>query len=163
MPTATEMARIGIPHFWNISQTSFQKTIKVEDKPNAPSVSFPVVLGLSNPSHTLPDVLEEVKQLATKPSDKSHHSGIRNLLNENGGAVYFKSLPLRSAHDFSQFLDALAGEGQQAWVPYDPLAMNVLRRVQAKNVLTVNEYEKSLPHHYPFLSVPPAYSRFLCI
>ena len=154
MSTVTEMATISIPQFWNISHTSFQKTIKVVDKRNAPSVSFPLVLEPSSLSHALPDVLEEVKQLATKPSDESHHSSIRNLLDENGGAVYFKSLPLRSAQDFSRFLDALAGEGQQAWVPYDPLAMNVLRRVQAKNVLTVNEYE--IPP--PPLSIPLGFS-----
>ena len=131
--------------FWNISQTNIQRSIKLADEPDEPSVSFPVVLALSNSSSVLPDVLGGAKELASKTDDEIHQSSIRKLLDENGGAVLLKSLPLRSAQDFLQFLDNLAGEGDHAWFPYDPLAMNVLRQRQAKNVLTVNEYEKILP------------------
>ncbi|KAJ5095771.1 hypothetical protein NUU61_005127 [Penicillium alfredii] len=130
-----------VPEFWNVSSREFQKHIRIVPESNEPPVPFPLVLAPSDSSATLSDVLDGVKkELAPKPSDTLESSHIRKLLDNNGGAVYLKSLPLRSVNDFSQFLDALSGEGKMALYPYDAVAMNVLRKVQAKNVLTVNEY-----------------------
>ncbi len=126
--------------FWKLSQTHFQRPIKLVDEADKPSVSFPVVLAPSTQSPTLEDVFEGVKELGPKAPETSHRNGIRQLLDENGGAVYFKSLPLRSAQEFSKFLESLAGQGQHAWFPHQALAMNVLRKERAKNVLSVNEY-----------------------
>lgn len=144
------MATVSIPNFWNITQTSFQRTLKIVDEPEEPSVNFPVVLTPSNSYPALPEVLAGARELAAHASNEGHQSSsIRKLLDENGGAVYFKSLSLCSAQDFSRFLDALAGEGDHAWFPYEPLAMNVLWKMQAKNVLTVNEYgNPSLPKSF---------------
>ena len=124
---------------WETAKTRSQKTIKILDTPDAPEIRFPLVLTPSEPCGTLSDAIERAKTLSPKASDKTQNSNIRKLLDANGGAVHLKSLPLRSAEDFSQFLDALAGEGEDRWVPHEPVGMHVLRKPQAKNVLTVNE------------------------
>ena len=125
---------------WGTAKTKSQKAIKILDEPDAPQIDFPLVLTPSEPCGTLSDAIERAKTLSPKKSDKTQHSDIRKLLDVNGGAIHLKSLPLRSAEDFSQFLDALAGEGENKWVPHEPVGMHVLRKPQAKNVLTVNEY-----------------------
>ena len=130
-----------IPEFWNVSWRTFQKHIQIVPDSGESPVPFPLVLVPSNSSVTLSDLLEGTKKgLAPQPGDTLESNQIRKLLDKNGGAICLKSLPLRSVEDFSQFLDALSGSGNMGWYPYDAVAMNVLRKVQAKNVLTVNEY-----------------------
>lgn len=129
-----------VPEFWSIASRDFQKHIQIVSDSSESPIPFPLVLVPSVSSVTLSDVLEGVKQeLAPKPGDTLESNHIRKLLDRNGGAICLKSLPLRSVEDFSQFLDALSGSGSMGWYPYDAVAMNVLRKVQAKNVLTVNE------------------------
>lgn len=128
------------PGSWQIAQTESQKIINIVDEPDAPKIRFPLVLTPSEPSNTLSDAIQRAKILSPKVSAKAESSNIRKLLDANGGAIHLKSLPLRSAEDFSQFLDALAGQGEEKWVPHEPVGMHVLRKPQAKNVLTVNEY-----------------------
>jgi hypothetical protein len=130
-----------VPEFWNVSWRAFQKHIQIVPDSGESPIPFPLVLVPSDSSVTLSDLLEGAKkELAPQPGDTLESNQIRKLLDKNGGAICLKSLPLRSVEDFSQFLDALSGSGNMGWYPYDAVAMNVLRKVQAKNVLTVNEY-----------------------
>lgn len=139
--TTTSTTTTSPRTFWKSSPRDFQKHILLDPKSNEPSVPFPLVLAPSHSSVTFNDVIEGVKkELAPRPGDTLKSNPIRKLLDKSGGAIYLKDLPLRSVEDFSQFLDALSGSGSKAWYPYDAVAMNVLRKVQAKNVLTVNEY-----------------------
>ncbi|KYK61304.1 hypothetical protein DCS_02446 [Drechmeria coniospora] len=135
----------SVSKFWLPSPQEFQKHIQIVPKPGEPTVPFPLVIEPSNSAVTVADVLESVRtELSPRHGDTLESNPIRTLLDQNGGAVYLKSLPLRSVDDFSQFLDALSGTGKASWYPYDPVAMNVLRKVRAKNVLTVNEYSSIL-------------------
>ncbi|ODA81068.1 hypothetical protein RJ55_04030 [Drechmeria coniospora] len=119
----------SVSKFWLPSPQEFQKHIQIVPKPGEPTVPFPLVIEPSNSAVTVADVLESVRtELSPRHGDTLESNPIRTLLDQNGGAVYLKSLPLRSVDDFSQFLDALSGTGKASWYPYDPVAMNVLRK-----------------------------------
>lgn len=156
-----------VPEFWNVSWRAFQKHIQIVPDSGESPIPFPLVLVPSDSSVTLSDLLEGAKkELAPQPGDTLESNQIRKLLDKNGGAICLKSLPLRSVEDFSQFLDALSGSGNMGWYPYDAVAMNVLRKVQAKNVLTVNEGPPShvIMWHSEFSISPshPPYVVFFC-
>ena len=123
---------------WETTNTKYQKTVKIND--DAPAVRFPLVLTPTQACGDVNDAIQMAKTLSPKASDGLQDSKLRKLMDANGGAIHLKSLGLRSAEDFSQFLDALAGEGEKRLVPHQPIGMHVLRRPQAKNVFTVNEY-----------------------
>ncbi|KAF8534750.1 hypothetical protein BDD12DRAFT_716791, partial [Trichophaea hybrida] len=80
-----------------------------------------------------------ISALAAQPSDINNRSNLRKLLDANGGAINFKRMPLRSAQDFSDFVQALAGKGDHSWVPHQDKGMQVLRKPRAKYVVTTNE------------------------
>jgi hypothetical protein len=132
------MPSITASSFWKPGQASFQK--QIESVINDDVMNFPLILRPSKDFPTLEDVLQGAHDLAVSPSathrDDSH---LRKLLDYNGGAVLFRGMPLRSAEDFSQYVEALSGKGQYAWTPHEVIGMHVLRKPQAKNVYTVNE------------------------
>ena len=121
------------------SKAEYQRTLKIVDEPQQPVVDFPAVLEPDKPGADLHAVLEATRALAAKPSDTDNRNQIRRLLDTHGGAINFKNMPMRSAQDFSDFLVALAGEGDHAWYPHKEIGMEVLRKSHCKHVVNVNE------------------------
>ena len=129
---------MAIGSFWSVSKKDYQVPLKVIDEPNEPTVDFPLVLE-THQKHSKEEIINEVAKLAAQPTDKDEQTPLRKLLDTNGGVVHMKGLNLKTADDFSEFLDGLAGKGPHAWVPHEHVGMEVLRRPQARNVLTTNE------------------------
>lgn len=133
-------AMANISNYWTAPKKDYQVSLKVIDEPEEPVIDFPLVLEPAKKEESLPNLLNQIAELAAKPSDIKGKSVLRQLLDNNGGAIHMKHLPLKSAEDFSVLLDSLAGAGENAWKPHVHIGMEVLRRPQAKNVLTANEY-----------------------
>ena len=129
---------MAIGTFWSVSKKDYQVPLKVIDEPNEPTIDFPLVIE-THQKHSKEEVINEVAKLAAQPTDKDEQTPLRKLLDSNGGVVHMKGLNLKTADDFSEFLDGLAGKGPNAWVPHEHVGMEVLRRPQARNVLTTNE------------------------
>lgn len=129
---------MAIDSFWSVRKKDYQVPLKVIDEPNEPTVDFPLVIETQK-GHTKEEIINQVAKLAAQDTDKDVHSPLRKMLDSNGGAIHMKGLNLKTADDFSDFLDGLAGKGPHAWVPHEHVGMEVLRRPQAKNVLTTNE------------------------
>ena len=130
---------MAMDSFWSVSKRDYQVTLKVIDEPNEPTIDFPLVIEAKK-QHSKEEVIAQVGKLAAQPTNEDEQSPLRRLLDSNGGAIHMKGLNLQTADDFSDFLDGLAGKGPQAWVPHEPVGLQVLRRPQARNVLTTNEY-----------------------
>ena len=127
-----------INSFWSVSKKDYQVPLKVIDEPNEPTIDFPLVLETPQ-KHSKEETISEVAKLAAQPTDKDEQTELRKLLDSSGGVIHMKGLNLKTADDFSEFLDGLAGKGPHAWVPHEHVGMEVLRRPQARNVLTTNE------------------------
>lgn len=151
---------------WTPISKEYQKQIKIIENSNEEPITFPLVLQPSRQGLSKEAILEEARALGAQPSDKTLQSPIRRLLDANGGAIHFKGLPLKSAQDFSDFMFALAGTGQHAWMPHEHTGMEVLRRPQANNVLTANEGPPShfigWHNEYAVSPVHPHYLALFC-
>lgn len=125
--------------FWHPVKTDYQVSFQITEGSDEPTIDFPLVL---EPGEKLnkEDIIQEVAKIAAQPSDMDERSTLRKLLDANGGVIHMKGLALKTADDFSDLLDGLAGQGKHAWVPHEHIGMEVLRRPQARNVLTTNEY-----------------------
>lgn len=128
-----------VEQFWTPIQAEYQKPIRVVDQPDQPAVAFPLVLTPGGPDDSKERILHEVRSLAAQPGDKDTLSPIRQLLDAHGGAIHFRNLPLRTPQDFSDFLVALAGTGQNSWIPHVHKGSEVLRKPLAEHVMTANE------------------------
>lgn len=152
--------------YWTPLQKEYQKKIKIFSDSDEAPVTYPLILQPSNTELSKEAVLEQARALAAQPSDKTLASPIRQLLDDNGGAIHFKGLPLKSAEDFSEFMFAIAGSGPHAWVPHEHTGMEVLRRPQANNVLTANEGPPShfigWHNEYAVSPVHPHYLALFC-
>lgn len=160
MPSLTQSSS------WKPDQASFQK--QIESVVDDDVIDFPLILRPTQKSPTVDDVLQGAHELAVNPSAMHRDdSPIRNLLDHSGGAVLFRGMPLRSAQDFSQYVEALSGKGQYAWTPHEVIGMHVLRKPQAQNVYTVNEGPPSqvIMWHNEFGFSPhhPGYVVFFCV
>ncbi|KAF1823293.1 Clavaminate synthase-like protein [Dissoconium aciculare CBS 342.82] len=157
---------VDIEKYWATQAKNYQKKIKVIEGPNEPTITFPLILEPKVPEHSKEAVLEEARKLGAQTGDKDLHSPIRQLLDAHGGAVLFKHLPLKTADDFSDFMHALAGKGEHAWTHHEHVGMEVLRRPQAKNVLTANEGPPShfigWHNEYAVSPVHPHYLALYC-
>lgn len=157
---------MAVKEFWTTPAKPYQKTIKIIEGSNEPPITFPLVLQPAEQQLSKESILEQARALGAKPSDKSLQSPIRQILDRNGGAIHFKGLPLKTAEDFSEFMFALAGAGDRAWKPHEHTGMEVLRRPQAKNVLTANEGPPShfigWHNEYAVSPVHPHYLALFC-
>ena len=113
--------------------------MKIVDTPDQPVVEFPAILEPDHRGVDLHTILEATRALAARPSDTDNRNEIRRLLDYNGRAINFKNMPMRTAQDFSDFVTALAGEGEHAWYPHKEIGMEVLRKAHYKHVVNVNE------------------------
>jgi hypothetical protein len=134
---------MAIGNFWEIREEPYQRTFKIIDAPEEPAVKFPLVLAPTE-QVSKDKILKEISRLAAQPTDTEGRSTIRKLLDANGGAINIKGLPLKDPQDFSDFLAALAGQGEHAWYPHTHVGMEVLRRPLAKYVMTTNELSSLL-------------------
>lgn len=132
------LVTMAIDSFWSVRKKDYQVPLKVIDEPNEPTIDFPLVIETQK-GHSKEEIINQVAKLAAQDTDKDVQSPLRKLLDSNGGAIHMKGLNLKTADDFSDFLDGLAGKGPHAWVPHEHVGMEVLRRPQARNVLTTNE------------------------
>ncbi|KJX92286.1 hypothetical protein TI39_contig5877g00003 [Zymoseptoria brevis] len=152
--------------YWAVLSKDYQKSLQIIRGSDEPVISFPLVLEPRISETSKDEVLKEARKLGARPDDIDLHSGIRKLLDTNGGAIHFKNLPLKSAEDFSDFMFALAGTGKYAWTPHEHVGMEVLRRPQAKNVLTANEGPPShfigWHNEYAVSPVHPHYLALYC-
>ncbi|RMZ76917.1 hypothetical protein DV738_g4727, partial [Chaetothyriales sp. CBS 135597] len=157
----------NLSDYWTAPKKDYQVSLKVIDEPQEPVIDFPLVLQPAKKEESLQNLLKEISEIAAKPSDKGGRSTLRQLLDSNGGAIHIKHLPLKSAQDFSTLLDGLAGTGEKAWKPHVHVGMEVLRRPQAKNVLTANEGPPShfigWHNEYAVSPVHPAYLILFCL
>lgn len=156
------------------SSQPYQRRLKlVQEDPSEPEVSFPLIL---KPVHVRSDqqsvtnqqLVQALKWFSPTPATEYRPSRLQQLLDANGGAVHFKGLPVRDAHDFSDFMHALAGrlpagaqpaEGYNLWQPHVDKGLMVVRYPMAPNVATANEgpphqsigshNEYGLSPHYP--------------
>lgn len=124
--------------YWIRPNEPYQKPLKIIEDSDEPEITFPLILRPGTAT-SKSKALEEVAKLAAQPTDHGYKSQIRKLLDANGGVINFKGLPLESPQDFSDFLVALAGKGDNAWTNHTDVGMEVLRRGRAKYVLTANE------------------------
>ena len=164
---ANSFTMVGIKtQYWATPTKDYQKTIKIVDEPGQPTVTYPLILQPAAEELSKEAILAEARKLGAQSSDNSVHSPIRQLLDANGGAIHFKGLPLKSADDFSEFMFALAGQGEHAWTPHVHKGMEVLRRPQANNVLTANEGPPShfigWHNEYAVSPVHPTYLGLFC-
>lgn len=129
---------VGVKNIWLTGEADYQKPLQVIEGPDEPTITFPMIM---KPRETIDmkTALEEISRLAAQPTDINEQSTIRKLLDANGGAINLKNMPMRTVHDFSDFLGALAGKGDHAWYPHTDVGMEVLRKPLAKYVLTTNE------------------------
>lgn len=157
---------MAIEKYWASLAKDYQKQIKIIEDSNEPVVNFPLVLQPAREELSKEALLEQARVLGAKPTDETLKSPIRELLDANGGAIHFKGLPLKSADDFSEFMFALAGSGDKAWVPHEHMGMEVLRRPQSNNVLTANEGPPShfigWHNEYAVSPVHPHYLALFC-
>jgi hypothetical protein len=155
---------ISASEYWTSVAKPYQKNIQIIEGPDEPFINFPLVLEPTFAEQSKETVLAEARKLGAQPSDDSLQSPIRRLLDANGGAIHFKGLPLKSAEDFSEFMFALAGSGAYGWKPHEHVGMEVLRRPQAKNVLTANEGPPShfIGWHNEY-AVSPAHPHYLAL
>lgn len=130
---------MGLTDYWTTPKKDYQKTFKVIDAPDEPVIDFPLILEPAAKEASKEKLFVELSKVAARSDDKNGTSTLRQLLDSNGGAIHVKGLPLKTAEDFSELLDHLAGNGEHAWYPHEHVGMEVLRRPQAKNVLTANE------------------------
>ncbi|KAI1324627.1 hypothetical protein F5Y16DRAFT_423800 [Xylariaceae sp. FL0255] len=157
-----------MPHalepYWTPQSKDYQKHIKISD--DEPEIAFPLVMQPNKPAESKEEVLREIGRIAAQPSDVNEQSQLRKLLDANGGVIHFKGLPLRTPEDFSDFLVAMAGKGEHAWVPHTDVGMEVLRRPRAKHVLTANEGPPShfigWHNEYAVSPVHPSYLILFC-
>ncbi|CAL8574444.1 hypothetical protein XPA_000404 [Xanthoria parietina] len=149
--------------FWHPVKTDYQVSFQITEGSDEPSMDFPLVL---EPGEKLnkEDIIQEVAKIAAQPSDMDERSTLRKLLDANGGVIHMKGLALKTADDFSDLLDGLAGQGKHAWVPHEHIGMEVLRRPQARNVLTTNEGPPShfIGWHNEY-AVSPAHPTYLVL
>lgn len=124
----------AVDQYWVAQEKEYQKELQITRGPNEPAIRFPLVVQPHEPAKSKAEVLKEAGRIAAQPSDKNEQSQLRKLLDANGGVVHFKGLPLKTPEDFSDFLVALAGQGQHAWIPHTDVGMEVLRRPRAKHV-----------------------------
>jgi hypothetical protein len=129
---------MAIEAFWTVSWADYQKRLKVIDQPGQPTLAFPLVITAKKAADK-DTVIDETSRLAAQPADKNEPSTLRKLLDANGGAIHIKGLPLRTPQDFSDFLIAMAGKGQNAWNPHTHVGSEVLRMALAEHVMTANE------------------------
>lgn len=152
--------------YWSSLNKDYQKRMQVVEGPNEPIINFPLILQPATTELSKEQILEQARRLGAQPSHSSIRSPIRELLDANGGAIHFKGLPLKNAEDFSEFMFALAGTGDHAWKPHEHVGMEVLRRPQAKNVLTANEGPPShfirWHNEYAVSPVHPHYLALFC-
>ncbi|EST05998.1 Taurine catabolism dioxygenase TauD/TfdA [Kalmanozyma brasiliensis GHG001] len=141
----------------------YQRRLKLtESNPNEPEVTFPLILKPTHASDlTTSQLVEAVKPLAPTPSSSYTLSPLQQLMDAHGGAVHFKSLPIRTADDFSRFMHALAGNASSpnTWQYHVDKGLMVIRHAMAPNVATANEgpphqsigshNEYGLSTHYP--------------
>ncbi|KAH9882567.1 hypothetical protein J1614_000803 [Plenodomus biglobosus] len=157
---------MAVKQYWKSPTKEYQKKIKIIQDSDEPAVNFPLILQPVHEEHSKEAILEQARALGAQPSDKSLKSPIRQLLDANGGAIHLKGLPLKTAEDFSEFMFALAGSGPHAWKPHEHMGMEVLRRPQAKNVLTANEGPPShfigWHNEYAVSPVHPHYLALFC-
>lgn len=157
---------MAIEKFWAVANKDYQKQIQIIEGSDEPAINFPLILQPQVEDLTKEQILEQARLLAAQPSDKTLASPIRKLLDANGGAIHFKKLPLKTADDFSEFMHALAGTGPHAWTHHGHTGMEVLRRPQAKNVLTANEGPPShfigWHNEYAVSPVHPHYLALYC-
>ncbi|KAH8658404.1 hypothetical protein BX600DRAFT_482734 [Xylariales sp. PMI_506] len=143
--------------YWKPVEKDYQQKLQIVEAPGEPTIRFPL---------NKQEVLDEITRIAAQPSEKNELSQLRHLLDANGGVVHFKGLPLRTPDDFSDFLVALAGKGEHAWVPHVDVGMEVLRRPRAKHVLTTNEGPPShfigWHNEYAVSPVHPSYLILFC-
>ncbi|TRX89232.1 hypothetical protein FHL15_009930 [Xylaria flabelliformis] len=156
----------AIDQYWVPQQKEYQKELQITRGASEPVIRFPLVVQPHEPAKSKADVLKEIGRIAAQPSDKDEQSQLRKLLDANGGVVHFKGLPLKTPEDFSDFLVALAGQGQHAWIPHTDIGMEVLRRPRAKHVLTTNEGPPShfigWHNEYAVSPVHPGYLILFC-
>lgn len=157
---------MAVKDYWTSVAKAYQKNIQVIQDSNEPAIDFPLVLQPVREEVSKEAILKEARALGAQPSDKTLKSPIRELLDANGGAIHFKGLPLKTADDFSDFMFALAGSGPRAWTPHEHTGMEVLRRPQARNVLTANEGPPShfigWHNEYAVSPVHPHYLALFC-
>ncbi|SNX82187.1 uncharacterized protein MEPE_00893 [Melanopsichium pennsylvanicum] len=152
----------------------YQRRLRlIENDPNEPEITFPLILKpvLTNRSGsglTTANIVEAVKSLAPVPSKIYQASRLQSMLDNHGGAVHFKSLPLGTADDFSSFMHAMAGisssaspssESSNLLTHHVDKGLMVIRKALAPNVATANEgpphqpigshNEYGLSTHYP--------------
>lgn len=155
-----------VDKYWTSPTKEYQKKIQIIEGSGEPEINFPLILQPSREELSKEAILKEARALGAQPSDKSLKSPIRQLLDANGGAIHFKGLPLKTAEDFSDFMFAIAGSGPHAWTPHEHMGMEVLRRPQAKNVLTANEGPPShfigWHNEYAVSPVHPHYLALYC-
>ncbi|KAI1826176.1 hypothetical protein F4861DRAFT_117599 [Xylaria intraflava] len=151
---------------WIPCQKEYQKKLQITEGPNEPVIEFPLILQPSEPAKSKEEVVEAIGRIASQPSQVNEQSQLRKLLDANGGVIHFTGLPLKTPEDFSDFLVALAGQGEHAWAPHVAVGMAVLRRLKAKHVLTVNEgppsYFIGWHNEYAVSTVHPGYVVFFC-
>lgn len=129
----------AIDEYWAPCSEDYQQVLQIIEGPEEPVIRFPLVIQPHEPAQQKAEVLREIGRLAAQPTDKNEQSHLRKLLDTNGGVVHIKGLPLKTPEDFSDFLVAMAGQGEHAWKPHTDVGMEVLRRPRAKHVLTTNE------------------------
>ncbi|EPQ26390.1 uncharacterized protein PFL1_06038 [Pseudozyma flocculosa PF-1] len=122
------------------------------------------------PSNDVEAYLDGISALArtsatTAGARTTSSSALGELLASHGGALHFRSTPLRTAADFSRFLYTIAG--QQGWRPHVDKGLMVLRKPHADNVATANEgppYQPIGSHNEYGLSTHfPRYIAFFCL
>ncbi|TKY85936.1 hypothetical protein EX895_004761 [Sporisorium graminicola] len=152
----------------------YQRRLKLtESDPRETEITFPLILkpvraGDKDEDLTTAQLVEALKPLAPVPSTTYQPSKLQQLMDAHGGAIHFKGLPVRDAHDFSEFMHALAGTappgGDAAgkynlWTHHVDKGLMVIRHAMAPNVATANEgpphqsigshNEYGLSTHYP--------------
>ncbi|KAJ1031395.1 hypothetical protein NDA13_001789 [Ustilago tritici] len=152
----------------------YQRRLKlVENDPNEPEITFPLVLRPTRTSSkdeplAKQELIEAIKSFAPAPSTEYQPSKLQHLMDAHGGAVHFKDLPIQDANDFSNFMHALAGrvkpgcdpsKKSNTWQYHVDKGLMVIRRQMAPNVATANEgpphqsigshNEYGLSTHYP--------------